>query len=362
MNRWRPARPPSLGARRFRPRLTWVGIILLGAVLTGSCREPQLVSHFYYVNEPSSWNSLQANVAQIQMLSPQWFSVNGEGKLASTLDPAVVELARKQGVSLFPLLVNEGFDREIAHTFLTTQALQAQVISDLLQIALQNNFRGVQLDFENLEPDDRKLYTKFVKKLSKAFRKRRLQVGVAVPAPLVPAPVAAADGIPISLTWLASETAMAFDYRALSRAADFITLMAYDQYYTDPGPVAGLPWVEACLQVVLKRVSRKKMYLGIPLYYRRWNGEERVEGTYPEALALAQEQGVNPELNPIHRELYFRFEASETPNVVWLQDAGSVRERLLLARKYRLRGFSAWRLGHEDPQAWTAAFPAAAKP
>jgi spore germination protein YaaH len=29
---------------------------------------------------------------------------------------------------------------------------------------------------------------------------------------------------------------------------------------------------------------------------------------------------------------------------------------MALVRKYKLRGFSAWRLGHEDPAAWQQVF------
>jgi hypothetical protein len=65
----------------------------------------------------------------------------------------------------------------------------------------------------------------------------------------------------------------AYEYGALAAAGDFITLMSYDQHsrYTPPGPVAGMPWVQATLDFVLAQgVPPEKILLGIPAYSRHW--------------------------------------------------------------------------------------------
>jgi spore germination protein YaaH len=182
-----------------------------------------------------------------------------------------------------------------------------------------------------------------------------MKLSVAVPVPLAAAPLPGARN---RLDWPQTEQSLAFDYRRLGKEADFLTLMTYDQHTApdSPGPVAGLPWVEASLRWVLKSVPRKKLHLGLPLYYRQWSGEQVSEGSYSEAMTLAEQAGASPRLDPAHLEKTIEFEREGAPAVLWYQDAETLQHRMALVRKYKLRGFSAWRLGHEDPAAWQQVF------
>jgi len=341
--------------RRLLPAL----LLLTAGALGASCREPPPVAHFYCVNEPSSQESLRAHATQVGLVSPQWFFVVNEGKLASMVDSEVVRWAREQGVPLMPLLLNFEFQPQIAHELLGAEKLQARLIEEVVQVASEHRFYGLQLDFENVPLEDRDRYVAFVRRLRKALRQRGLKLSVAVPAPLAATPLPGARN---ATTWPQNEQSLAFDYRRLGKEADFLTLMTYDHHTAPdaPGPVAGLPWVEASLRWVLGSVSRKKLHLGVPLYYRKWAGEKVTEGTYTEAAALAAQVGMNPHTDPTQIERTFEFEEEGTRVVVWFQDAETLRHRLELVRRYKLRGFSAWRLGHEDPSAWQAVFSSGA--
>lgn len=332
-------------------------VLLIAAGAAGaSCRERPPVAHFYYVNELSPPELLRSRAAQMSLVSPQWLFVVGGGKLESLVDPEVVRWAREYGMPLMPLLLNLDFKPEIAHELLTTDRLQAELIDEVMRVAVEHRFYGIQLDFENVPVEDREGYVAFVRRLRRALRQRGLKLSVAVPAPLAAAPLLGAKN---AAGWPQTEQSLAFDYRRLGKEADFLTLMTYDQHTVpdSPGPVAGLPWVEASLRWVLKSVSRKKLHLGLPLYYRRWAGEAVGEGTYAEAQALAAQAGANPGLDDVQIERTFEFEEEGARGVVWFQDTETLRRRLELVKRYKLRGFSAWRLGHEDPAAWQQAFP-----
>ncbi|MGH9804635.1 MAG: glycosyl hydrolase family 18 protein [Candidatus Acidiferrales bacterium] len=335
-------------------------LLLAGSAPGASCRETPPVAQFYYVNELSPPESLRSRAAHMSLLSPQWLIVVEEGKLASMVDAGLVRWARESGVPLMPLLLNFEFKPEIAHEVLTTDSVQRELIERVLGVAREHNFYGIQLDFENVPIEDRQRFGDFVRRLGKALRQRGMKLSVAVPAPLASAPL---PGARSAGDWPQNEHSLAFDYRRLGKEADFLTLMAYDQHTEPdaPGPVAGLPWVEASLRWVLKSVSRKKLHLGLPLYYRKWGGEKVSEGTYAEALAIAEGTGASPQLDTVQMERTLEFDEDGTRAVLWYQDAETLQRRMELVRRYKLRGFSAWRLGHEDPAAWQRAFPAGAQ-
>lgn len=333
-----------------------VALAIAGGALGAGCRESPPVAHFYYVNELSPPEALHSRAARMSLVSPQWLFVVGEGKLASTVDAAVVRWARENRVPLMPLLLNFEFKTEIAHELLTSDRLQADLIESALQVAVEHRFYGIQLDFENVPLGDRQRYVEFVRRLGKELRKRGMKLSVAVPAPLAATPLPGGGN---ALNWPQSEQSLAYDYRRLGKEANFLTLMAYDQHTASdsPGPVAGLPWVEASLHWVLKSVSRKKLHLGLPLYYRQWLGDKVSEGTYSEAVTLAAQAGATPRLDALELERTLEFEVEGVRAVLWFQDADTLERRLELVRRYKLRGFSAWRLGHEDPAAWERVFP-----
>jgi spore germination protein YaaH len=315
--------------------------------LPGRAPAAGLQRHFYATADEESVASLRQHARDIDLASPQWFQVDASGRLVDVSDPVLADWARRTKVRLMPLVLNSEFRPEIAHLVLSDSRVQSDLIRDLLDAGERLKLRGFQLDFENVPASDRAAFTAFVRALSGRLRSRGLRLSVAVPAPLFAVP---SDANPEPL----NERALAFDYRALSAASDFLTVMTYDQHTSkdNPGPVSGRPWLEACLKRVLAEAPAKKVMLGLPLYYRRFRPGGVLEGTHAEALALSRAQNATIRRDPVEGESTFAFDETGAPNVVWLQDAQSLKDRLDLTRRLRLLGFSAWRLGHEDPEAW----------
>jgi spore germination protein YaaH len=345
-----------MNSLRVVDKILWTTVVgtITAAVLGSSHKSP--LQHFYYVNDASALQSLEQNGDQIDLVSPLWFSVNRAGKLESTLDVRVVEWAAANNVALMPVLVNKGFDAETAHQFLSDPQLTEDLIVTLLKIAAFRRFTGIQLDFENIPAGDRDAYTAFARSLSHALHNLRMQMSVAVMSPTGAKQQANGGG------WEMSSHSQAFNYFELGAEADLISLMAYDQHTApdDPGPIAGLPWVEACIQKVLQYVPSRKLLLGIPLYYRKWAKDAGVaEGPFSVAQTLAERWSASIDLDPVQAESTFRFNDTKAEQIVWLYDARALSKRLELVNKYHLRGFSAWRLGQEDPLTWRRVFPTA---
>jgi spore germination protein YaaH len=311
------------------------------------------------VNDPSSVESLQKNYTKISLVCPQWLSVNETGDLESTVDSSVVDWAAGKGVLLMPVLVNRNFLPAVAHSLLGDEALQSKLIARLVVLAGANHFFGIQFDFENIPGDDRNRYTQLIHRASKEFRRSHLKISVAVVPPLAPPPASSHLAPPATTGWIENPHSVAYDYHSLASDSTFISLMTYDEYASpeQPGPVAGAPWVEACLLKTLESVSAKKLLLGVPLYYREWSGKSVKEGSIQEAQALATKWNAQIELDSDQGEGAFSFNDGSEQHHVWLLSGSSLRERLEMVNRYHLAGFSAWRLGFEDPKEWEQIFP-----
>lgn len=306
------------------------------------------IAHFYFIQDDASRQSLERHYRKMNLISPVWFHVKLGGNVEVTVDSTLLASASKWGIPLLPVIVNGDFDAAVGSSVLQNPEISEKVIQVLITSAELYKLSGYQLDFENIAPQDRDNYVKFATRLGHLLHAKHKKLSVAVGAPLIPA----SAGNTSPLMWAASDHSKTFNYAGLSRAADSITLMAYDEYTSEPGPIAGLPWVKACLEAALTHIPAAKLLLGVSLYHRRWSGSKVTTGSYDEATALARKFRIFPSLHPMQQEMSFQLET----NTVWFSNAESVAKRVELVDHYKLAGFSAWRLGQEDPAVWTKVF------
>jgi spore germination protein YaaH len=325
---------------------------MLASIALANGREHPL-ANFYYMDDQAAEQSLRRNSAQIELLSPAWFTVGTDGHLQSAMQADVVKQAADLKVRLAPLVVNQEFLPQVARKILDDDGLQKELIAKLLDLSATYHFAGIQLDIEGVPPDERDRFTTFAQKVGAAFRAQHLQLSLAVPPPLAPAwpPIA-----PGASPWIPNDHAAGFDYARLAEAVDFISLMAYDEYTGDPGPVAGLPWVEICVTKALESVPARKLTLGLSLYYRMWAGKNVTTGTYSEAKKMAADHHAAVKMDSTEMAKTFQFGDKRSLHVVWFSDADTLPAEISLIRRYHLAGFSAWRLGQEDPATWQKVF------
>jgi len=343
--------------RERRP--LWAGALtfaLLAALPPVAGASGLLRRHFYWVDGASSAEVLRAQAERVDVVSPQWFAVAADGRLVGDPDTALLEVADEKRLQVMPLVANQGFDPEVARGVLEDTATADALIAALVRSCVAYGFAGIQLDFEGIAPRSRDAYASFVERLSAAMHDEGLVLSVAVGAPLAARVSEGAAETAGPDAWPESDHAAALDYERIGAAADWITLMAYDQHTEPgvPGPVAGLPWVEANARRVLEWVPAEKLLLGLPLYFRRWRGASVSEGPHAEAQAVVRAARARFELDPVQQEKVARFSQGGVANEIWLNDAETLRSRVELVRRLRLAGFSAWRLGQEDAAAWQA--------
>lgn len=333
------------------------------------------------------------------VMSPCAFRLTDQGVALRHDDFAMLADAyAAKGYAMWPLIDNN-FDPALTHAVLSDDKLQDRIIKELIGYALLYDFKGYNIDFENINYDDKDRLTAFVGRLSRACRAYGLKLSM--------------DVTPISnsMNW-----SRVYDRAALAPHLDYLMIMAYDQFgrtSSVAGPVASYPWVEQAVQNVTAIVPAEKVVLGMPLYMRLWyeTTEEKdlpldinewppiagvkgaaAQGTAAGGPPSARQNEVenkaaagkgkpkkpvllvrtlpmsasglllekykdyvtwNDELG-----LYYMDLPLTTGRVqVWFEDEKSLTEKAKLITKYNLGGASFWRKGFEAPHFWQSFAP-----
>jgi spore germination protein YaaH len=343
------------------PPVARIGAWLLTACLAASSLAAQAPERlFYYVDTEQSYNDLVAHVDQITVLGPQVYTVDSLGIVWGSLDRRVLELARRHGVKVMPLVVNEGFNQPALRRLLADTAARGRATRSLADLCRTNGYWGIQFDIENINLQDRDLFTAWYAETANALHK----VGCTLSAAVVHRPSEEAGPLAYH-RFLAESWRDGYDLAALARVGDFLSLMSYAQHTrrTPPGPEAGLPWMRDVVEYFLKSVPPDKLSLGIPLWSMHWY--TRYDPSIPERArswsetvtwtwgnGLADRNGARLRWDSTQAVSWTYYENGGTYEWLFLENARSFRAKLDLARKYKLRGFSAWVLGPEDQDIW----------
>ena len=312
---------------------------------------------FYLIDNEQCFDSFKANIRSIDIVGPQAYKIDEHGILWGTVDQRILELASKTNVRVMPLIVNAGFEQPAFHSLLHDSLARVRAIENMLRVCRENNYYGIQFDFENIHVRDKQPFTEFYRQAASVLHSHHYAISIAV------VPRTSDNTGPTEYhKWIYEFWRGVYDYKALGEIGDFISLMTYDQhtYRTTPGPVAGIPWMEAVIQFVLKGIPASKISLGIPFYSYRWqpsyqNGQPHAWGKsldYSEAKGLASRFGATWRWDEREKVYYAVYPNDDLNEYVYLEDARSLAAKLELVEKYHFRGISVWRLGHEDPEVW----------
>jgi spore germination protein YaaH len=302
----------------------------------------------YYVATATGRADLAAHAHQIDVLTPDFYGLGGDGQLHSSVDTQALAIARQAGVEVQPLVTNLNFDGDKAHDVIAAPTGAASTADNLVAEARNRGYRGYQLDFENLHAGDRDGFSRF----SATLGQRLAAAGLKYSAAVIPRKGSASGGV---LSILPQSSGV-YDYQALSKDSGWLSLMAYDQHTTgtSPGPVAGLDWVRQLLDGTSTGVEPDRLFLGVPLYYRDWTlGGDTSVGPYGEAVQIAVDHGAGVGWDFDAGSAFIRYNREGADHVLWMDTRTSLAMKVAVARERRFAGVSAWRLGFEDPGFWS---------
>lgn len=294
---------------------------------------------------------LRRTLPYLTWLTVFTYGFTPEGELIQPDDAEIVAIAREYGVApvlLLSTLTDEGtFSNELASALLRDPALQDQLLTRLLAVMLEKGYRGMDIDFEYVLPQDADAYARFVQTAADRLR----DAGYFTVVSLAPKTSADQPGLLYE----------AHDYAALGAAADYAFLMTYEWGYTY-GPamaVAPLNKVEQVLSYAVTAVAPDKLLMGIPNYAYDFTlpfvaGESRARSLGNLAAAeLAVEKGADILFDPVAKAPFFRYTGEDgAVHEVWFEDARSVDASLSLLRQFVLTGAGYWNIMRWFPQNW----------
>jgi spore germination protein YaaH len=314
---------------------------------------------WYATADEDGVQSFLAHAGQVSVVAPQTFFLDSAGYVWGSVDPRIVAAARARGVKVVPLVMNAGFDQPSIHRVLSAAELRTRAAANIAALCRRERFDGIQFDFENVNVADRDLFTAFFRETAAALH----AAGCTASAAVVPR-TGEFPGPTSYHVWIYENWRGAYDYRALADAADFLSLMTYDQHThrTPPGPVAGVPWMVRALEYVLSLgVPPGKVSLGIPAYSTHWEPSydpatgAHVWGSgvsWKQAAGLMARGGATPVWDDRQKVSFAAWDNDGIDEFLYLEDARSFAEKLSLVGRYHLRGYSVWVLGSEDPAVW----------
>ncbi|WP_462331600.1 glycosyl hydrolase family 18 protein [Schwartzia sp. (in: firmicutes)] len=287
-----------------------------------------------------------AKLPGINVASPCWFRIISEdgtlGDAALSPDKDYVKNAQKRGYKVWALVSNS-FDPDMTHILLHNQAACNRAVSEIVYAAKEYKLDGINLDFENMEEEDRDAFSKFVSKLGAALHKEGKTFSVDVTFP---------GGSP---NW-----SLCYDRAAIAAEADYVMVMAYDEHPSGSktsGSVASLSWVENGVQAMLREVPSDKLVLGMPLYSRIWTESDGTVSDV-ETLWMAQADRLVKEKKLARvwdmdaGQYYFEYKKGGRTCRVWQENARSIALKAALISRYDLAGAALWRMGFETDDVW----------
>jgi spore germination protein len=357
-------------------------LILIVALLTGclygvylhqpvSKQIPQVSVWLPFWDWDRTTASLWKNKDLINEAIPYWYDITTSGTLVPAqgipemiaagklnLDyQAFVDEAHRYRIKVLPLISNE-FNGKLVHQILTDDTTRTQLIKNIVNLAIDNHYDGVDLDFEGMLAVDRTLYPEFLKELAIELHRKNTKLSVCVHAK-----TKEPGG------W---DAVIAQDYQAIGTYADAVRIMGYDYHYAggEPGAIAPLDWVEKVMQFAITKIPSNKISLGIPIYGINWYdrntagwGKPMVtplpeikdeEGMFLDAVALAKLYHTPIQFDEPSQEHWFSYTDASTgiKRTVWFESHLGFRSRWELAKHFRVGSISLWRIGGEDPKLW----------
>jgi spore germination protein len=295
-------------------------------------------------------DNLRKTLPFLTFLSIFTYGFSPSGELFPADDEALIALANQFGVApimvLAPMNEEGAFDTQIAHNMFTNPAGQTALINNLVSTLQEKGYRGIDIDFEFILPEDRQNFLNFITAVHTRLQEEGLLTFVAL-APKT-------SGTQVGLLY------EAHDYPAIGGVADYVLVMTYEWGYTYGPPMATSPInnMRTVLTYAVSAINPDKILMGIPNYAYDWplpfvQGETAAENiSNQDAIVRAVRFGVDISFDQTAQSPFYYYTDEGVQHVVWFDDVRSMNSKLRLIPEFGLYGGGVWQIMNFFPGLW----------
>lgn len=298
-----------------------------------------------YPGDDYSYNSLVNNFSHINYVITFSYGIDENGNLTGKPDEKTIDFAIKNDV--IPLLLvhnmrNGSFDASLLNTILNNSYAKQNLINNIIKAVKASNFRGVNIDFENIGYKNRSSYLQFLRDLENGLKQNNYLLTVAIPALVEDSPNSAwAGGI---------------DYKEISKIVDKAVIMGYDEHWIggESGPVASYNWIVSVTKYALSTMNKDEIVMGLPAYGYDWSSRGNTVVTEDTVKELVNKYGGNIMWDDNYKEPYYIYYKDGVKHTVWFENTKSFKSKLDYLNSVGINNISFWRLGYETEGFWEA--------
>ena len=318
---------------------------------------------FYVTWDAASYSSLREYIHQIDFVFPEWlhvlsadghlqavhedntlYNVIEKGRVAN-VDAKLMPLIKSSNAQVDVLPMVNNFDpianqwRTDTAAMLDSEAGRERFRQEIGTFLASDNYKGITLDLEDFPEEAQPGYRALIAELASDLHQRNQKLYISVPS-------SNAD----------------FDYPYMSKLADGLILMNYDQHYPGgpPGAIAGQDWFTQNLAKAVKVIPREKIICAIGNYGYDWTtapkGKPGMAGVHSvsvqEAWLDARDSEADVTFDPDSLNPHFTYLDGNNRHDVWYLDGVTALNQMRAARSLGISTFALWRLGSEDRSLW----------
>lgn len=328
-----------------------------------------------------------AHTTAFTEISPFGYTVRSDGTLVDTMKigeapwPDLIRTAKASGVRVVPSITWS--DPIAIDRVLKTPFKRQRHVQQIVSLVYQNNWDGIDIDYEAKKAESKKYFSYFLRDLDKAIGNKIIACSIEPRTPLEARFDTPRTGIEYSN-----------DFKEIGKYCDRVRIMTYDQGRIDLqlnrlstttpyAPVSDPLWAEKVMRLAMQEIPKEKLLVGIPTYGYAYNLTVRPHGGYhydllrsfnaPYALDIATQLGITPVRNRAG-EMSFMYRpasavsalAATTTDLVssstaptifrylsW-SDAGAIQNKIELAKRLGVRGVALFKIdGEQDSGLWS---------
>lgn len=275
-----------------------------------------------------------------------------DGTLLPLDDDMIIQLAKEYDVVPIMMIVpmnatDNSFNSDLAHELFSNEDAENKLIENIAVIMKEKGYKGLNIDFEFIYPEDKEGLLDFIKK----SKERLAWEGFFTLVALAPKTSSMMKGLLYE----------SHDYPAIGKLTDDILIMTYEWGYLYGPPMATAPLnkVREVVDYGVSTIDPKQILLGVPNYAYDWTlpfvkGQTHAETiSNQEAVKRAATYRVNIIFDEQSQAPYYYYTKEDNQiHVVWFDDVRSMEAKMHLIPMYGLDGAGVWQIMNFFPGLW----------